>query len=521
MIQTIENQRDEIFSPKDNPHPTTVKSSNENTPNIPKKSPPQNTNLSSHKYSLNDDLNHFSKTPLNDEAIIIKSTNKNINISNIESSQNLSNEPNNKKEFVEKKRRRRNKYSYSNSRNKKSKKRINFQEIKQISQSNSNVTLIKDLNYENMNTIKSPIMDLHEGKIKENEKNNEKENKRKNENNQNSKKKTKTGKKELIANEKMFMDKINKEYSDDQYNKDLDMNLKEKKAQFMKENFPIMYRKDKYYLYTILLKKRRTQPNNFIQPNTLSQNILESKKHQTLYLNEEPNKLESISSENSDYAKNEINQKQQKNNCSNSKNSSPFQKSQIRISNKSLNSEIISSINQTNNNNNKTKKEVEQIKKNLTEPKQQVQKTNKKCCSGLSDTSPSEHEGKNLDSNQEEDIEKQNKQNKYNDKELKYKKTFNLLPKQIWSCPKEKNDLDIEIFFDDCIQIWPFDECDYVKEIALEFLMKNKYSTNMCLKRIKDFVSFMKKRAEELNFPIINKNEKTVKKYSLRNTKNT
>ena len=522
MIQTIENQRDEIFAHRDGPHPTTAKSSNENTQNNPKKSPTQSTHLSSHKNSLNDDLNHFSKTPLDEEAINNKSNNRHIIIANLDSSQNISNESNNKKEFVEKKRRRRNKCSYSNNRNKKSKKRINIQEIKQISQSNSNVTPIKDLNYENINSIKSPTMDLHEGKIKESDKNNEKENKRKNENNQNSKKKTKIDEKELIAKaEKMFMDKLNKEYSDEQYNKDLDMNLKEKKAQFMKENFPIMYRKDKYYLYTILLKKRRTQPINFIQPNTLSQDILESKKHQTLYLNEEPNKLESISSENSDYEKNENNEKKQKNNCSNSKNSSPIQKSQIKISNKSLDSEIISSINQTtNNNSNKSKKEVEQIKKNLTEPKQQVQKTNKKCGSGLSDTSPSEHEGKNTDSNQEEDIEKQNKHNN-NDKELKYIKTFNLLPKQIWSCPKEKKDLDIEMFFDDCIQIWPFDECIYVKEIALEFLMKNKYSTSMCLKRIKDFVSFMKKRAEELNMSIINKNEKTVKKYSLRNTKST
>jgi len=95
-----------------------------------------------------------------------------------------------------------------------------------------------------------------------------------------------------------------------------------------------------------------------------------------------------------------------------------------------------------------------------------------------------------------------------------------LLPKHIWSFPKEKNELDIEMFFDDCIQIWPFDECIFSKEIALEFLMKNKYSTTICLNRIKDFVSFMKKRAEELNMSIINKNEKTVKKYSLRNTKN-
>ena len=50
--------------------------------------------------------------------------------------------------------------------------------------------------------------------------------------------------------------------------------------------------------------------------------------------------------------------------------------------------------------------------------------------------------------------------------------------------------------------------------------MKNNYSTELCLKRIKDFVSFMKKRAEELNISLINKNEKTVKKYSLRNIKN-
>ena len=94
-----------------------------------------------------------------------------------------------------------------------------------------------------------------------------------------------------------------------------------------------------------------------------------------------------------------------------------------------------------------------------------------------------------------------------------------MLPKHIWSLPKDKIDLDIEMFYDDCIQIWPHNQCIFVKEIALEFLMKNNYSTELCLKRIKDFVSFMKKRAEELNISIINKNEKTVKKYSLRNTK--
>ena len=79
--------------------------------------------------------------------------------------------------------------------------------------------------------------------------------------------------------------------------------------------------------------------------------------------------------------------------------------------------------------------------------------------------------------------------------------------------------IDIEQFYENCIQIWPFSECTFVKEIALEFLMINNYSTEVCLKRIKEFVLFMKKRASELDISIHNKNEKTVKKYSLRMTK--
>jgi hypothetical protein len=76
----------------------------------------------------------------------------------------------------------------------------------------------------------------------------------------------------------------------------------------------------------------------------------------------------------------------------------------------------------------------------------------------------------------------------------------------------------VEKFFDDCIQIWPFDECCFVKEIALEFLMKNNYDMEKCLKKKKEFVYFMKKRAEELDFPIISESIKTVKKYNLRKT---
>jgi hypothetical protein len=76
----------------------------------------------------------------------------------------------------------------------------------------------------------------------------------------------------------------------------------------------------------------------------------------------------------------------------------------------------------------------------------------------------------------------------------------------------------VEKFFDDCIQIWPFDECCFVKEIALEFLMKNNYDMEICLKKKKEFVYFMKKRAEELDFPIISESIKTIKKYNLRKT---
>lgn len=514
MIQTIENQRDEIFNPREGPHSTTAKSSNENTPNITKKSPPVIEKISLPNIPTKTDINQLCKTISDSKLFNNKSVDQNIGINDINSSQNPNNVQNNRKDFIEKKRRRRNKCSYSNNRNKKSKKKLSLQ---QINQSMNNITTNNDLICEKINGNNHPINDLDEAKLKEDDKVIEIDNKVNNKN-QNSKKKTKVDQKELIANaEKTFMETINKEYSDEQYNKDLDMNLKEKRAQFMKENFPVMYRKDKYYLYTILLKKRRTQPINFIQPKTLSQEIQESQKLQTLYLNEEPEQSENVLSENSDDDKTQKTKNKNipttKINCSNQKTKNKNKSKQ------SMYSEIISSLNQMNNISKKSKKEVEEIKQNLTDPKQPIQENNKKFGAGMSDTSPSEHDAKNSDLNHLiDEIEEQNKTN--NNKGMQYKKTYNLLPKQIWSFPKEKTELDIEMFYDDCIQIWPFNECTFVKEIALEFLMKNNYSTSICLKRIKDFVSFMKKRAEELNISILNKNEKTVKKYSLRKSKN-
>ena len=379
---------------------------------------------------------------------------------------NLSGKPKNSKDFIEKKRKRRNRSSYSCKRPKKSKSKMPIPSLIDLSKKNDNI---------HKSPIKDPIInpllsEFHSssGAIKF-DPNIEIEN------NKTEKKKSRISEKERIANEeKEFMDKLNQEYSDEQYNKDMEQILKEKKSQFMQKNFPIMFRKDKYYLYNILLNKRRQQPIHFINPKSLSNSLQESKKLQTLYLNEEPEKLEINNSENYEEEKNMKN-------------------------NQKINSE-----------NNTEEEQMNLIKKNLTEKEDKkilsTQKINNKKVNGvMSDTSPSE-----------------TNQIFYDDKisELKFKKLYNTLPKQVWSMPDEEKELDVDLFYDDCIQIWPFDECTFVKEIALEFLMKNDYSTEICLKRLKNFVSFMKKRADELNISILNKNEKTVKNYSLRKTKN-
>ena len=514
MIKTIENIRDDIFNPREGPHSTTTKSSNENTQNNPKKSILHNSQITISPIQSKNDIKQFDKLNSYKKNINNKSGEENISINDANSSPNSINEQNNKKDFIEKKRRRRNRCSYSNTRNKKSKRKENIQNL---SQSLAKEMTNNDLINQKISSKKIATIHLQEESISETEKITEKGEKSTNSNNQSSKKKIKIDEKELIANaEKAFMENLNKEYSDEEYNKDLSIKLKEKRAQFMKENFPIMFRKDKYYFYTVLLKKRRTQPINFIQPNTLSEDIQESRKHQTLYLNEDFEYPDPILSENSSEDKNQtINNKI----IPTQKKLSKNQKYQIKSnSNHLANSDIISPISQTINNKNKCKTEVEKIKLNLTEPKQPIKEKNKKYSIGLSDTSQSDHDAKNLEINHIiDDIEEQNQ----NDKQgIKFKKTYNLLPRHIWSFPKDKDDLNIEMFFDDCIQIWPFNECIFVKEIALEFLMKNNYSTTICLNRIKDFVSFMKKRAEELNISLINKNEKTVKKYSLRNIKN-
>ena len=379
---------------------------------------------------------------------------------------NLSGKPKNSKDFIEKKRKRRNRSSYSCKRPKKSKSKMPIPSLIDLSKKNENI---------HKSPIKDPIINPLLSEFRSSSGAIKFDPNIEIENNKTEKKKSRISEKERIANEeKEFMDKLNQEYSDEQYNKDMEQILKEKKSQFMQKNFPIMFRKDKYYLYNKLLNKRRQQPIHFINPKSLSNSLQESKKLQTLYLNEEPEKLEINSSENYEEEKNMKN-------------------------NQKINSE-----------NNTEEEQMNLIKKNLTEKEDKkilsTQKINNKKVNGvMSDTSPSE-----------------TNQIFYDDKisELKFKKLYNTLPKQVWSMPDEEKELDVDLFYDDCIQIWPFDECTFVKEIALEFLMKNDYSTEICLKRLKNFVSFMKKRADELNISILNKNEKTVKNYSLRKTKN-
>ena len=110
MLQTIENQGDENYNPKEGPHSTSAKSSNENTPNIPKKSLQLNTKISMTKIQSKNDINQIGKYTSVNKAFNNKSKEGNIIIIDANISQNSNDEQNNKKDFIEKKRRRRNKW---------------------------------------------------------------------------------------------------------------------------------------------------------------------------------------------------------------------------------------------------------------------------------------------------------------------------------------------------------------------------------------------------------------------------
>ena len=479
MIEQPENKNYNILISNERPISLSGKSPNKNVPNLQKNQVQQKLLSSSQEIPGNINENESLKNNSTIPSIEPKSENE----KDGENIINLSKKSKEKKDFTEKKRRRRTKCSYSSKKTKKSKSRIIIPPLIDLEKKIDSTPLAPTPEQVQI----PPLSDMHSssGAIKFDPNIVGEQN----ENGQTAKKKSKISEKERIANaEKEFMEKLNQEYSDEQYNNDMNEIKKKEKEQFMQKNFPIMYRKDKYYLYNILLNKRRTQPIHFIHPNSLSDSLKESKNLQTLYLNEEPEKTELNISDNFDEDKNMKNDQKQ------------------------------------NSENNTEEEQLEHIKKNLSENKSKnknkennklistQKKINKKRNAGMSDTSPSENDNKNSENNQStDDGEKISG--------LKFKKIYNTLPKHIWSMPEDEKGLDVDLFYEDCVQIWPFNECTFVKEIALEFLMKNNYSTDICLKRLKDFVSFMKKRAEELNISILNKNEKTIKNYSLRKTK--
>ena len=484
MIQSIEKHKEEISTLIEDSHSSIYISPSETNSKVQKKSPPFIQNSPGESIPIKYDIKIRNNISINDENINNKSEEKNYNSTHSSSGSNSINESNDKKDFLEKKRkRRRNKCSYSN---KKGNKKASSQKVyKTLDLDDIYLQQIKDNEKQEKNN--NLIINEKPEKTKTGKKCPQSKS-------ESCKKKSKPTQKELIAMaQKSFMEKIDKEYSNEQYNYDLSLTLKDQKARFMKEHFPIMFRKDKYYLYTVLLKKRRTFPINFIQPKTLSQSIKESQKLQVLYENEDLELHEQGLKEDEKDAKNSPQQIDLEKSLSKRK---PKSKTKVV--------EIItleSETNEANKNNNSSKKicnsknETSKIKQNLSLSQQNL-------CTLLSDTSSSEIEVITEDKNK-----------------INFKKTYNLLPKKVWSVPDDSKNIDIEQFYENCIQIWPFSECTFVKEIALEFLMINNYSTEVCLKRIKEFVLFMKKRASELDISIHNKNEKTVKKYSLRMTK--
>ena len=311
----------------------------------------------------------------------------------------------------------------------------NIINIKQDENLNNNIKIFKNDNIKNSNKIfinkeikenkeKNNTSPKEENKSKETDINNI-NNKKPNEFRRKKKKSNYTTEKELqIAYEKKFLENINKNYSDKEYEEDIKQCLKDKKKKFMKENFPIMFQKDKFYLYSILPKKRLASKEYYIEPEFFDKNKI-------------------------------IN----------------------NFDTYVTNNELISNE-QKKDNKNKIFK-ISKIKKNI--------------------------KNDNLLNLANEEI----------DDEIKER--FDLEPKKVWSLKKDIK-INIDDFFEDCTQIWPFDECCFVKEIALEFLMKNNYSIKYCFDNIKEFIFFMKKRAKELDFPIISESVKTIKRYHLRKT---
>ena len=400
-----------------------------------------------------------------------------------------------------------------------------------IDKNNNNNNLSnKNNNIKNNNIINNNII-IYDKKKNNNNNNNEdykkdnesKENKENKENKEtkehNTKKKSRknnyVNEKELqLMYEKKFLENINKEYSDKDYERDMNECLNDKRLKFMKDNFPVMFHKDKYYLYSILPKKRQSSKEYFIESN-----YFENIKNENLYNYYDIlyNDYDLSYTENSkDNNLNIINKKI-------NNNFNYLEKKNV-LNNKYLNNEYIN-INNENVSNDNIMINKTFNTSNINEINEEINNDNKCNDNNYINNQNNKYKIfrifkiKNKIKNKKNLI-KGNKNNKNkienNNVDIKIIEKFSLFPKKVWSL--NNNRINTDNFFDDCIQIWPFDECCFIKEIALEFLMKNNYSTSICLEKINEFVYFMKKRAKELDFPIISESIKTIKKYNLRKT---
>ena len=387
---------------------------------------------------------------------------------------------------------------------------------------------IKNNNINNNNIIidnKKNITDNNNennNKDKDNDKDKDNKEENKDHNNNNKKKSRKSNyvnEKELqLMYEKKFLENINKEYSDKDYERDMNECLKDKRLKFMKDNFPVMFHKDKYYLYSILPKKRQSSKEYFIESNYFDNKNNENlyNYYDILYNDYELSYKEKFKDNNLNIINNKI-----INNFNN------LEKSNV-LNNKYLNNDFININNENVSNNNIIINNTINLS-NENDKDKEINNDNKYTNNNYFNDNNSKYKifkifkiKKKIKN--KNNLIKENKNNKFNNKniivnnttDIKIIEKYSLFPKKVWSL--NNNTINTDKFFDDCIQIWPFDECCFVKEIALEFLMKNNYSTNICLEKINEFVYFMKKRAKELDFPIISESIKTIKKYNLRKT---
>ena len=270
--------------------------------------------------------------------------------------------------------------------------------------------------------------------------------------------------------EQKFLENINKEYSDKEYERDINECLKDKKKKFMKENFPIMFQKDYYYLYSVLPKKRLATKNYYIDPNYFNDKFKEN-----LFINY------NILYEDYDLCYKESTQESINNihlNIKDKNQDKNFKKYLNNIKNVHVNDENISSninkvgiveniidINENISNNYKYHDSSNKYISDYNDNKIKIFKIYKikKIIKNKNKNNiiPENNKAKLNDNNSE--INESTNANE-NNSDLIIKEKNSLLPKILWFFLKNNiTNIYIDNFFDDCVQVWPFDECCFTK----------------------------------------------------------